>query len=235
VRGVNNGDEYRINTGGAVPSLSSDNSRLMWVNTGLAVPGSTRPQARVFIASPSGSFVQEVIAAPGADARWLDATRLLLSVPGEARSVELSVYDTQVMSGYSLGIWSWIRNLTIAPGGGRILFYVTNQPNAEENGLVLLETRPNTPVQRLAWFGGWRWRDASSIYYIPLDITTPLHTLRYYNVETGEDLALITPEQQPFTVMNGNWSVSADGTRIVFNNGVDDALTLLERFKPTPP
>jgi murein DD-endopeptidase MepM/ murein hydrolase activator NlpD len=228
IRSLTDETIYRVNTNGATPSLSTDNSRLVWTNTALAVPGAERPPSTVYIAPVDGTSIQEVISSPGASAQWLDAARLLVSLPGEARTVEYRVYDTRDMSSFSLGIWSWVRNLSIAPGGGRIMFYTTNQPNPDDSAIYTLETRPDAVAEKLTWFGGWRWRDANTVYYIPQDTSTPLHTLHAYNIETGEDLTLITPEELPFTIMNGNWSVSADGQRILFNNGVDFELTLLE-------
>ncbi len=51
-------------------------------------------------------------------------------------------------------------------GGKRLLFYTVWE---DAHGLYTLETAAGAQAQRLPWFGGWRWRDADSVYLAPLD------------------------------------------------------------------
>jgi hypothetical protein len=83
-------------------------------------------------------------------------------------------------------------------------------------------------VEKLPWFGGWRWRDGESVYYIPFNPTTDVHQLAYYHIPSGETRFLTDPAVTPFTIANGDWSVSPDGRHIVFLNALDGTMWLLE-------
>jgi hypothetical protein len=89
----------------------------------------------------------------------------------------------------------------------------------------MLDMQPDAQPQHLPFFGAWRWRDAQSIYYLPLDPAIPYQSLHYYDLVTGEDRMLT---DQPFLVANGDWSVSPDGDQIAFWNANDFTLWLLE-------
>lgn len=228
IRHVLDNTEYTVATGGAMPALSTDNTRLVWSNTAPDVPGGAQPASQVFVSQIDGSETANITSAPGASARWLDATRLLVSIPGEGRSTTLYVYDTTTSTSFGLVSATWMRGLSIAPGGGRIMYYTTFQPNDADSAIYTIATEFGAEAQKIPWFGGWRWRDANSLYYIPFDPTTELHTLHHYDLVTGEDTVLTSPDTTPFTIMNGDWSVSPDGNRILFHNGVDYEMTLLE-------
>lgn len=226
VRDIAADRRFIIESQGETPSISTDNSRLMWVVTAqVAVPGSPRPLSTVWVSDLDGENARQLFSEPGVSASWLDDSRLLISKAGEHRLTTLIVYDTADDTQFELGSWTWMRNMTVSPSGSRIMFYITNQP--EGAGIYTMETQPDAEAQKIDWFGGWRWRDADSVYYIPLDIHADYQTLHYYHIPTGEDLAL-TDGTLPFTVMNGDWDVSADGQRILFHNDADHELWILE-------
>ncbi|MBZ0274605.1 MAG: hypothetical protein K8I60_00585, partial [Anaerolineae bacterium] len=75
--------------------------------------------------------------------------------------------------------------------------------------------------------GGWRWRDAESVYYIPFTPDNPIQTLAYYHIISGDTRPITDPAVTPLTIANGDWSVSPDGRRIVFLNAADRRLWLL--------
>lgn len=224
---------YAVFTGGQTPSVSTDNSRLLWITTsGASIPGSGRLPSSVWMADGDGNNGRLVVSDAGLSAQWLDAARMLVSFPGDNRVTRLMIYDSAngdfQNASFELGAWSWMRGLSVAPGGDRLTFYLTNQPDPADNGLYVIETQQGAIAKKVNWFGGWRWRDAETLYYIPLDADAAFHTLHYYNVVTGEDRILADPGTLPFTVMNGDWAVSADGSRILFTNAIDRRLTLLE-------
>ena len=87
------------------------------------------------------------------------------------------------------------------------MFYLARNPDPTANGIVTIETQPDAQEQRLSWFGSWRWRDNDSVYYVPFNPQSEVHQLMYYHVPTGEQRFLTDPQTQPFTIMNGEWSV----------------------------
>lgn len=226
---LGDGANWSVPTQGAVPAISADNSRLMWViRAGVSLPGEDFTRSDIWISDLNGGSPRQIISEPGASALWLDDARLLVSTPGDGRQTTLSIYDTRDDSRYTLGTWTWLRHLSIAPGGERVMFFITQQPDPARNGVYTVSTTPDAQAELLPWFGSWRWRDSDSVYYIPYDVTTEAHRLAYYHIPSGIHFTLTDPAAQRFTIANADWDVSADGRRIVFQNAVDGNLWLLE-------
>jgi hypothetical protein len=218
------GTQRRINTGGAMPSLDPSDSGVMWVATRPTVPGEQRAPSSVWVAW-GGQPAQQLYSAPGTNARWLNSTWILLSVPGEERTTSLSLMDALTGSVFPLGTWSWQRNVTASPGGEWLVFYLTNQADPAQSGVYALRAEPNpAPAVKLPFFGGWRWRDADELYVVPLDLSQPTQSLWHYDLSTGAYTPLPTA---PFTIMDGDWAVSADGQRISFRDRATIELSLL--------
>jgi Tol biopolymer transport system component len=182
-----------------------------------------------------GSGLLQIGEQAGGDIQWLDAHRLLITSPiaKDQPDLILSVYDTRDNSQYVLGQFQWVRGLSVAPGGERLLFYLVMQALEAQNGLYVLETQAGATPQKLPFFGGWRWRDADSLYYLPLEAgergPDTAHRLAYYHIPTGTNFALTDPTRLPFVVADNDWAVSPDGDKILFMNAKDLNLWLLER------
>lgn len=228
IRHVAEGKSWVVNTNGELPAISADNSRLLWlVQNGRFVPGTTPPQVKIWISDMDGQNAKQVLAKARASASWLDGSRLLISVT-ERTLTSLAVYDAKDGSSYDLGTWDRLRGLSIAPGGGRLLFYQTFQADTAQNAIYTLKTERGAQPEKLTWFGGWRWRDANSLYYIPFDPTSAVQVMAYYDIATGTSRLLTDPVKQPLTIADGDWSVSPDGRRIAFLNAIDHRTWLLE-------
>jgi hypothetical protein len=228
IRRLSDNAEWVVQTSGAVPAISADNSRLLWlIRYGESVPGARPPLVEVWVSDLDGQNARQVVVEEGIGARWLDSSRLLLST-SERTLTTLTIYDTNDSSSYELGTWDRVRGVSVAPGGGKLMFYRNFQADPNENGVYMMDTQPGAQPQKLPWFGGWRWRDGESVYYIPFDPVESVQTLAYYHVSTGEHLLLTDTLTSPFTIANGDWAVSASGQRIVFMNAADRRLWLLE-------
>lgn len=219
------GREFRFNTGGALPAFSADNSRLLWVSTRPTVPGEQRAPAVVRVAGVLGGGTFDLFSAPGANAQWLDDRRVLVTVPGDDRVTTMIVIDAQTGEQYELGRWSWVRGTNVGPGGQYVVFYATNQPDPNASGVYAIRTEPGAPAQRLPFFGSWRWRDSDELYAIPLEPGAAAHALHHVDLNTRVMTPLSTA---PFKIMNGDWAVNADGTRVAFRDISTRELTLLE-------
>jgi hypothetical protein len=217
--------EWTVETQNTIPAISADNSRLMWeIDEQVLAPGEDRLRTQIWVSDIDGANARQITFQPGAYARWLNGSRLLIGVR-DRQMTTFTVHDTTDDSEYTLGTWSWLRGLSIAPGGSRLLFYLAYQDDPANDGIYALDMQPDAQAQHLPFFGAWRWRDAQSVYYLPLDPATSYHTLHYYDLVTGEDRTLT---DQPFLVANGDWSVSPDGDQIAFWNANDFTLWLLE-------
>jgi murein DD-endopeptidase MepM/ murein hydrolase activator NlpD len=227
IRRLADAADWNVLTSGSIPAISTDNSRLLWEVRGQAViPGQPAANTEFWVSDLYGQNARRVLAQRGGSAQWLDNQRLLITTPApQGRETQLSVLDTEDGTQFMLGAWEWLRGLDVAPGGGRLLFYLTRHSDPAVNGVYTIETRPDATPQRLSWFGAWRWRDSDSLYYLPFDPTTDQQQLMWYDLRTGQQRNLTT---QPFTIANGDWSVSPDGRRIVFYNALDRSMWLLE-------
>ena len=207
------GVSWTVDTHGRWPALSPDNQQLLWLRP--AENGTDDPPIETWIANADGSNARAVASATGAYAYWLDADRLLIG-RRELVTTTLGVYHTRTSEAYVLGSWNWLRGLSIGPGGKRLLFYTVWE---DAHGLYTLETAASAQAQRLPWFGGWRWRDADSVYLAPLDAAATTTALLVANVATGEAVPLTV--EAPVMIGNGDWSVSADGQRLALFNALD--------------
>lgn len=225
VRRLSDGAEWRVPTSNALPAISTDNSRLLWMQRrGSSVPGQPPPAVTVWVSDIMGNNPSPILTQKGGGAIWLDAARLLVTTPSETdrTTTTLSIVDTRDNSSFVLGTWTWLRGVSIAPGGGRLLFYLAWQADSSTDGVYTQETQPGAVAQHLSWFGAWRWRDADSLYYLPFASYGQVH---YYQISTGEDRSLT---DMPIHVANADWSVSPDGQRIAFQNADDLNTWLLE-------
>lgn len=217
-----------VQTENRTPSISAGSSQLLWtVSDGINVPGGSAPNTTVWISNLNGANARAVVSEPGVNARWLDDTRLLLTIPGDNRTTTLDVYDTATNQRFSLGTWAWLRNVTVAPGGGRLMFLITSQQDLAANGVFTIETVSGAQPVRMPWFGAWRWRDADSVFYLPFNPSDPFHTLAYFHIPTRTNIVLTDPAITPFLIANGDWDISADGARVLFQNALDGNLWLL--------
>lgn len=232
IRRLADNTEWLVSTGGAFPSLSADNLRLMWIaQNETPLPGEEDPRAEVWVADSSGENARVFLSEPGISARWIDSTRLLVTRRERVMTL-LRIYDVVENTGFTLGSWNWLRSLSVSPGGTRLMFYTAYDPDPTLNGIYTIETQPGAQAQHLPWFGAWRWRDGDSVYYLPFDAATALQTLSYYHIPSAETRALTNAARTPFAVANGDWSVSPEGNQIAFWNALDMTLWLLDPTSP---
>jgi len=203
---------------GQYPSLSPDNQALIWVQ------GDSPSQ--LWLASLDGTRYEAIWRTDGrASAQWIDNNRLLLSInlPNSRRNTTLAIFDSQNGTLFELGTWYNLRRVKVAPGGGHIAFYSLYNQDSSQDGTYVIATTPNASPQQLPWFADYRWRDAESLFYITYD-SSDIHQLHGYNINSQQSTPLTDPTTQPFTVANGNWSVSPDGQQIIFHNALDKNL-----------
>jgi hypothetical protein len=221
--------EVNVDTRGRIPTVNPANTALLWsVSDGVTIPGQARPLTRVYISQINGDSTREIYAAPGASARWLDSERIVIAARNEQRETSLYIYDLTTNTRRDLGIYRELRGLDTSPGGRYITFYLSWQSEPSANGIYQIDTLNGDGVQRMNWFGAWRWRDDSTLYYVPFEPDAPAQTLRLFNVETAEDIQLTDPAVNPFVIANGYWEVSPDGLRVLYQDARDKNVYVLE-------
>jgi hypothetical protein len=223
---VADGFSWTVNSGGAVPSLSSDNRWLLMARTSeIVLPNETAPPTTVWVTERDGSGGRVLAETQGLSAQWLDAERILITQRSEATTT-LYVVNALTAEAYTLYTAEFLRGLSISPGGGRLMFYLAYQQQPTTSGIYSLETQIGATAQALPWFGGWRWRSADHVVYVPFTPDAP-QQLREYHLLTGVDIAL-TDGSTPFVISDGAWTISPDGSRIAFWNALDQTTWIAE-------
>ena len=108
------------------------------------------------------------------------------------------------------------------------MFYLAYQPNPQDNGVYWMDIEQGANMNRVDWFGAYRWRDESSLFYVPFNLNTSSHQLMLYDIESNRQQVLSNPETAVFKIMDGRWSVNADGTHILFRNATDRNLWMMD-------
>jgi len=209
-----------------IPALSPNNVHLLWVERADAEQFTEGTPTNIFVSNFDGSGSRMIYSDLSASATWLDDNQLLISAR-EDRPTTLSILHIIDGTLTPIGTWENLRGLSASPGGTRLMFYLVSQGDPSLNGMYTIETRTDASLQKMSWFGGYQWRDSDSVYYIPFDPNTDIQQLAYYHIPTGTHHMLTDPNIQPFTIMNGDWTVSGDGKHILFHNAINRNLWVL--------
>jgi murein DD-endopeptidase MepM/ murein hydrolase activator NlpD len=235
---LTDGMAWQVETGGYYPAVSPDNTRLLWeIVYGDIVPGTSTPPVAMMVSNIDGSLVRRVYTQSGGYSLWLDAHRLLIvKRPPFTAASELYILDIDdpEMIPEPLGVYPFLHGLKVAPGGGMIAFFLPFQDNPDDSGVYVQRTEPGSTPHKLAFFGAYQWRDDSSLYTLSYDIHADAHALGVVDVTTGDLRWLTDPADLPIRVANGEWSVSPDGTRIIYVDPSDYGMYLLT-IPPTKP
>jgi Tol biopolymer transport system component len=107
-----------------------------------------------------------------------------------------------------------MRGLALSPDKRHLVYYVRFEPDAEKNGVWLLDLQaPTQAAQKLPFFGTYRWRDDQRLICVPLDPDAAWHDFYEYNIRTGQSRPLF-PDGTNLTIANNDWQVSPDGSKI---------------------
>ncbi|MBB6097934.1 hypothetical protein HNR42_001357 [Deinobacterium chartae] len=156
---------------------------------------------------------------------WLGEDTLLVSgksAPGD----ELRALRAVRADGRGARVLARARNLRgvlPAPGGRWVVYYVAFDAPGR-NGLYVVSGAGEAP-RRLDFFGSYRWRDAHTLLYIPLETGAKSHRLMAFDARSGRSRELLDLGAR---VGGDGWEVSPDGKRIFYRNADDQRLYALE-------
>jgi murein DD-endopeptidase MepM/ murein hydrolase activator NlpD len=214
-------------TRGAYPRFSPGSTRLLWhVRPGDDIPGEIAPRTEIWVlelATGEGTLVR---VQSGGSVRWLDDERLLLTeFPEQSQTIRLSILTLRTGEVQPLLTTRFLRTLSVAPGGQHLMYALILQAQPAQNGVYLLETRPGARPQKLPFFGGWRWRDSHSVFYIPFD--EPAMSLVAFDIRTRRQQPIRIPKFSGFQIASADWSLSPDGAHVLYLSAYDRAIWLL--------
>jgi hypothetical protein len=227
-RRASDGKTFAFSTNGTWPSFSPNARRLLWQRfPGDAVPGDAPPLTEVWVSDIDGNNRGIATTQTGGAVYWLDDDRILLVArEGQTQFSKFSIYDLRDKTTTPYFRTENLRGIYVAPGGRHIVFYRIFQKNADDNGLFLMETRKDATPVKLPFFGAFRWRDSQTLLYVPYRLEGSM-TLIEYNIVKGESRNLTNPDDQPFRILNDDWSISPDGRQIVYWDDADRALWVI--------
>ena len=153
----------------------------------------------------------------GSAVAWLDATTLLLSGKASAATRDRQLFTLDVQSGARRTLASALnfRGVQPSPDGKQVAYSVTFDSSAR-NGLFVQPTSGGE-ARRLDWFGSYQWR-GNGLLYIPLTLNVPTHTLRLYDLGSGQSRPLLNLGAK---VQSDQWQVSPDGQKVAFRRAGD--------------
>ena len=177
-----------------------------------------RRAGRVYVAK-LGETPRSVATLYGGGAvAWLDASTLLMSGKASAGVRDRQLFTLDVQSGARRVLATALnfRSVQPSPDGRRVAYSVTFD-SAARNGLFMQPTTGGA-ARRLSWFGSYQWRGPGSLLYIPLTLNVPAHTVRLYDMSSGQSRPLLNLGAK---VQSGDWQVSPDGQKVAFRRADD--------------
>jgi hypothetical protein len=233
-RVIRTGDnkEIRVPNGGRNVSISPDRTRVVWTETRETFPAENRVSnimmAPITFEGEGGvgdpQRITQVLR--GGVSGWLDENRLLMNGRLNPESQESTTFVYDLTTGQTTEIFTAERSrlTTVSRDGSWIAYVIVNDKDPNRDGLWV-ERTDGTGEKKLNLFGAAQWRDGTHLIIIPFEMNTPSHRFVEYDVETDQTRSL-TPEDQPFKITAGDWSISPDGAKVVFVNAADNNLWL---------
>lgn len=207
-------------------SFSPENRYVLWSQRDTSGPFDARA-ANLFV-GPLGEATAWVAGTYGGGfAGWLDDARFLVVGKPSAEADYRQLYTVDIPTGETRELMRMtepgrISGVAPSPGGDWVAYSVLFDPAGERNGLWLVRAG-GEDNQKLEPYGSYRWRDSEHLLVIPLEPGEPRRLLEVA-VETGETRELEVP---PLDIANGEWSVSPDGSRLLFLSNEDENLQVV--------
>ena len=206
-----------INTQGERLTFTPDSQKVVWVIEEDTGPRETRLEV-IWMADTNGRNAQAVFSGRRlgsiswlADDRWL----ISRSQPG-TDALLLSTYSLTTSIETPLIELPRFRGMSLSPDKRFAVYYHAFQPNPADNGVWVYDLEnPDLAPTQLPFFGTYRWRDNSSLVYVPFDPEAETQQFFEYNIVTKSTTQLF-PDDFSVTISNNDWRLSPDGNRIVY-------------------
>ncbi len=214
-------------TTGAWPTISPGSMWLLWqYSSADNVPNYAPPSSEVWIARLDGTEPTLLLQKQAGSVYWLDDNRILLVTRENKTNIyDLDIFTISTKTTEPLLKVENLRNLSVAPGGHSLMYYAPFQDIPSTSGIYRVDTTSGAKPTRVPFFGTWRWRDSTSVIYIPFTPGLSM-SLVLYDFARQQSRPLTDPSVQPFEIANDDWEVAPDGHAVVFWSAKDYALWL---------
>jgi Tol biopolymer transport system component len=229
VERLSDGEIWMIPAGGREVYFSPDNRSAAWTKGSGSGPINSALR-EVWVSGSDGSGANTAASVYGGGfAGWFPDGRLLiygrLSPGGEetfywALSLENGEMRT-LAEGFRL------RGAMVSPSGEWLAYQSVFSSETEKNGIWLVNTH-TLEHRRLNIYGAYRWTAGDRLILAPLEEGAYYHRLLEADPTTGSVRQLTRPENLPFRIANGDWSISPDGSRVIFVSAEDFNIWMIE-------
>ena len=224
---------------GVLVHFSPTNDRVAWLTPAAGYPRvhpALEPPARVAVANVHGGDVRVLAPVVRTETlQWFpDGRRVLFSGRDAAgENPGLLVLDTATGGLERLADGGFLENALIAPDGQAVVYTATLQPEADANGIWLVNA-DGSERRRLGFAGGYRWTsDGRALIYVPAPASGPSDELWRYRLAGGTPARLVGAAQVRFAIAQDDWELAPDGAAIVYRSAVDGAVWILHFVPPS--
>jgi dipeptidyl aminopeptidase/acylaminoacyl peptidase len=214
---------------GRAISFSPDGSMVAWTG-GQDGPPFDTAHRQVWISDVDGSQARQVFAAVnGGLSGWFPDGRMLVSGRPNPQENIQAYFSLDPEGGVQVELarGERLRGALLSPQGSWLAYQVTFAADPQQNGLWVADTRSGERT-RLELFGAYRWRDDGRLLVIPLELGKDSHQVWEITAGNFSVRQLSDPTQTRFKIASGDWSVSPDGSRMVFVSAADHNLWILD-------
>jgi len=230
---VATGERWIAPSEGRAISFSPDGSQIAW-QVNFSSFSFDRRTVEVWVAGsgPDANDARRVATFTGGGlSGWFPGDARLLVTYRESAGADPALAVLNIADGTLTALVQspTLRGGQISPGGAWVAYGVTFSGDATQDGLWVIRS-DGSERRRLDVFGSYRWRTDGELIIVPLEADGQTGSHRFIAVDaaTGEIRPLTDPALTPFRIANGDWSLSPDGTRVVFVSAEDRNLWVIE-------
>jgi hypothetical protein len=208
IRMSQDGTSVAWTTGSTLPVNVDRRQRSLWVVT---APGAPRQNLALLTGGELVGWAEDAKAVVATGRLAVDGPAGVWRVPVDGSTPSLLVQADRP------------RGARLSPSGKWLAYYLAFEPEAERNGLWLVETSGGS-ARLVPWFGSYRWSRLERLFVIPFDPTQPGLRLSRYDPSNGEVQSLAADD--PFTgaIAANDWSVAPDEGWIAYRSAADGGL-----------
>jgi len=224
------GERWAIPNQGQAVVFSPDSQRIAWEIEDIDGPFDQR-RSDIYLARYTGGDAVRVTTVYGGGLNgWLDERRLLFSGrPSlDVRERTLTALDLTTNVAVDLVTAERIGGVAASPGGEWVAYFISFDQDAARNGIWVQRT-DGSGARRLDFWGAYQWRDEARLLYIPVrESPEEPFVIWEYDTASGRSRPVTDPATALIQIANGDWRVSPDGRYVVYVNGEDRNLWLVE-------
>ena len=225
---VADGDTWDVPAYGRAIAFSPDGQRIAW-QIASGTENFDRRLVQVWVSDVNGDNARQVAQLVGGGLTgWLaDSRRLLITQRTPGLPPALGIFDPDANTFTGLASGDFLRGVNLSPDGRWLAYTQQFSGDPERDGIWIQSLEGGEPT-RVSVFGSYRWQPDGGLIVIPLELHAPAQRVVRVEATTGEVKALTDPAVTPLQILDGDWTLSPDGRRLVYVNVADRNIWLLE-------